>query len=284
MEFVEIYVIATPLQRLAIRHEHDACDCICRPGRTVVAGDPTGRCESHRPWRNWYVDLCMEQLARSIGQVGCDLDGSLLSSRSGNAERDRNKRRELPGHSAEGEHRTSTSGPSGYRTNTDSHGTAAFMLKSSGHDMRRVSIKGVLIGSVVDIVASLLSGILIAVFVVLISVLAHIQRRSLDQFGALAGVWFACGLVISALGGYIAARIARHDEVLNGALSASLCILIEHRGGIQRTQERMALIPTSPSLWGNRRVYKTSTRNSPARNRSVLNCSQVALSQNSGSS
>jgi ABC-type Mn2+/Zn2+ transport system permease subunit len=34
------------------------------------------------------------------------------------------------------------------------------------------------------------------------------------------------GLACSALGGYIAARIAKHDELLNGLLSSFLCVAL----------------------------------------------------------
>jgi putative membrane protein (TIGR04086 family) len=42
----------------------------------------------------------------------------------------------------------------------------------------------------------------------------------------LYSIQLTLGLACSILGGYVAARIAKHDEVLNGALSSFLCILL----------------------------------------------------------
>jgi drug/metabolite transporter (DMT)-like permease len=42
----------------------------------------------------------------------------------------------------------------------------------------------------------------------------------------LYGLQLTIGLACSVLGGYVAARVAKHDELLNGLLSSFLCIAI----------------------------------------------------------
>ena len=87
-------------------------------------------------------------------------------------------------------------------------------------------MKGVLIGNVLDMVLSTSFGILIAVFVVVLSRIAHIPMSTLHQHGILTAFQVLAGLFFSAIGGYIASRIAAHDELLNGGLSAILCVIV----------------------------------------------------------
>lgn len=96
--------------------------------------------------------------------------------------------------------------------------------------MSKVSIKGVLIGGIVDILATNVAAIPLLVY-------AMTQMKTTDAptassivslLHADAPLWsiqLGVGLACSVLGGYVGARIARHDEVLNGALSSYLCIL-----------------------------------------------------------
>jgi hypothetical protein len=97
--------------------------------------------------------------------------------------------------------------------------------------MSRVSVKAVLIGGIVDIVASLVIGLLIALY-------------AMCKFGALTGpsaqatlarvnasvplrlAQLAVGLLCSLLGGYVAGWVAKHDELLNAGLSAFLCVAL----------------------------------------------------------
>jgi nitrate/nitrite transporter NarK len=53
-----------------------------------------------------------------------------------------------------------------------------------------------------------------------------IPRSTLHQHGFLAAFQVLAGLFFSAIGGYIASRIAAHDELLNGGLSAILCVVV----------------------------------------------------------
>lgn len=97
--------------------------------------------------------------------------------------------------------------------------------------MKRVSFKGVAIGNVVDIVATN-----VVMVPVMIYVLTTAKMGSPPDHGAGAvtealktsNVFLAASSILgglcSILGGYVSARIAKHDEVLNGTLSSILCI------------------------------------------------------------
>jgi hypothetical protein len=100
--------------------------------------------------------------------------------------------------------------------------------------MSRISIKGVLLGGVVDIATSVVLSIPFAIYEISKVELAHIPK---DQVGpaitaAMHGSvpiyvgQLVVGLGCSVLGGYLAGRLAKHDELLNGALSSFLCISI----------------------------------------------------------
>jgi hypothetical protein len=76
--------------------------------------------------------------------------------------------------------------------------------------MNRISIKGVAIGNLTDMASFYLIGLPIGVFMV-------IRGYPLDQ-PLESGTFFVLGGLCSILGGFVAARIAGHDEILNGAL------------------------------------------------------------------
>ena len=96
----------------------------------------------------------------------------------------------------------------------------------------RVSILGIVIGAIVDVVASGLLGIPLVIYVMVKYDLLHAPpgsaaiASSIHANGWLYGVQLAIGLSCSVLGGYIAASIAKHDELLNGLLSSFLCTAI----------------------------------------------------------
>ena len=106
--------------------------------------------------------------------------------------------------------------------------TAPFVVVCSmkRKNVSRISIKAVLIGNVVDIAGSFLVGFVVMTGAIFIAIAAHLPRRALHQHGMLTGILFASGLLISAIGGYVAGRIAGHDEMVNGGLSSFLCILV----------------------------------------------------------
>jgi Mg2+/citrate symporter len=99
---------------------------------------------------------------------------------------------------------------------------------------KKVSFLGFLVGGIVDVVSSNIWGIAITVYIVisykLLSAapaqitLRVLQIMKIDPW-IIAANMFVGGLC-SILGGYIGALIAKHDELLNGALSAYLCVLI----------------------------------------------------------
>jgi hypothetical protein len=97
--------------------------------------------------------------------------------------------------------------------------------------MNKISIKGVIIGAIVDVVASGIAGIPLILYVIMhmktvdaqsgpAAIVSHIHADL-----TLHSIQLAFGFACSVLGGYIAARIARRGEVLNGTLSSFLCIL-----------------------------------------------------------
>jgi len=97
--------------------------------------------------------------------------------------------------------------------------------------MRKVSIKGVLIGGITDVGLSMLLGLPFGIYAGLEVAIAHTPNNQMHS--TIAAIMhrpaiFITGLLIgsgcSILGGYIAARLAKHDELLNGCLSAFLCV------------------------------------------------------------
>ena len=100
--------------------------------------------------------------------------------------------------------------------------------------MKRVSIVGVLVGGVVDVIATNIVAIPLMLDVMSRHDFAHVPK---DQLGAAIAAatqsdplytlsaWLL-GALASVFGGYIAAAIAKRAEVLNGALSCWLCVAI----------------------------------------------------------
>ena len=100
--------------------------------------------------------------------------------------------------------------------------------------VRKVSVKGVLIGGVVDVFTSVLLGLLFAFYAMSKLNVSQVPKDQIGPsitaaiHGNLLLYWgeLLVGLACSVLGGYVAAWLARHDELLNGALSASLCVFL----------------------------------------------------------
>jgi hypothetical protein len=117
--------------------------------------------------------------------------------------------------------------------------------------MNRISIKGVAIGNLADIASTYLAGIPIGIFMLMRGY--PIDRSTLLENGTFFVAVSFLGGLCSILGGYVAARIAKDDEVLNGALSSILCVGIgvyaifggSAAGHLGRT---LALLPVSPLL------------------------------------
>lgn len=96
----------------------------------------------------------------------------------------------------------------------------------------KVSILGVVIGGITDIVTSNLLAIPFLFYVMTKHGLLHEPVASgaiasaIHSNAWLYGLELAIGLGCSVLGGYVAASIAKHDELLNGLLSSLLCTAI----------------------------------------------------------
>lgn len=100
--------------------------------------------------------------------------------------------------------------------------------------MKSVSIKGIIIGGIVDIVSSIVLGIPFAIFAVATVYSMHLPPEkigpaiSVAMSGNTPLFWgqVLVGMCCSVLGGYVAARLAGHDELLNGTLAAFLCVCL----------------------------------------------------------
>ena len=124
--------------------------------------------------------------------------------------------------------------------------------------MGRVSVKGVLIGGVVDIVASLILGLLIEIYAmakfgVLTAPNPQASAALLNASVPLRLTQVAVGLLCSLLGGYVSGWVAKHDELLNGGLSAFLCValgmyLIVSGNASDALWVQLLLLVASPAL------------------------------------
>ena len=100
--------------------------------------------------------------------------------------------------------------------------------------MKKISIKAVLIGGVVDVFSTTVLALPLTFYVMSRLDIAHIPQDRLTAALTAAmkgnpliyGTQLALGMACSVLGGYVAGLIARHDHVLNGALSAWLCLAL----------------------------------------------------------
>jgi hypothetical protein len=108
------------------------------------------------------------------------------------------------------------------------------MDANQGAPMSRMSFKAVAIGGVADIVTTNILAIPLMAYVVVRVDAIHLPKDQLqaalmgaiNASPALLATQIVVGLAASAFGGCLAGRIAKHDEALNGALSAWLCIAI----------------------------------------------------------
>ena len=98
---------------------------------------------------------------------------------------------------------------------------------------QKISFKGVIIGAIVDIVGTNIWGIVAAVYLSskyqLYSLPTAEQMPRLhdllvqDPVVVVLNMFIGGGFTV--VGGYIAARIANHDELLNGTLASFLCVI-----------------------------------------------------------
>ncbi len=123
--------------------------------------------------------------------------------------------------------------------------------------MKRVSIKGVAIGNIVDVVSSYIAGFSVAIYVLMSSAYSVKDLEAANRLVEASGFFwfwsFILGSLGSVLGGYVAARIARHDDVLNGALSSTLCVgatgyALVSGGAAGHEALYLVSLPLSPAL------------------------------------
>ena len=120
--------------------------------------------------------------------------------------------------------------------------------------MKRISLKGVAIGNITDIVAT--NVVLLPVMIyILIAAGLPTDAGSVAELFKGSTVFLVSGSILggicSVLGGYVSARIAKHDEVLNGALSSILCVgsgAYSVISGADPLWLHLAYLPLSPAL------------------------------------
>lgn len=96
----------------------------------------------------------------------------------------------------------------------------------------KISLKGVVGGGVTDVVLSGLLGIPLSIYVIASSGLSQAPKdqlgiavvRAIHSSAGLFAAQLLIGLSCSVIGGYVAARLAKQDEVLNGLLASWLCV------------------------------------------------------------
>ena len=109
---------------------------------------------------------------------------------------------------------------------------SSYAIDMEDSAVQKISFKGVIIGGLVDIVATYLAVIPLSIVLAMQVNVASVPKAQQGQVLAAAmrssSMFFLSGIIIgslcSILGGYVAARIAKHEALLNGALSAWLCI------------------------------------------------------------
>jgi hypothetical protein len=120
--------------------------------------------------------------------------------------------------------------------------------------MNRISLKGVVIGNIVDIVATNIAVLLIGILTyILTSPDRSADTAAVTQVLMASSVYkvssFISGVLCSVLGGYVSAWIAKHDAVLNGALSSILCVASGVYAGFSGSAAlHLALLPLGPVL------------------------------------
>ena len=133
--------------------------------------------------------------------------------------------------------------------------------------MKRVSLMGVAIGSVASVLATNALLLPLMYFILAAAATGSLSENALKQILAhrelvtiASGVLGGLG---SVLGGYVSARIAKHDQVLNGALSSILSIAAGLYSLIHSSAHSwlpFVLVPLSPVL-GALGGYLCSRRN-----------------------
>jgi len=101
---------------------------------------------------------------------------------------------------------------------------------------KKLSFKGFILGSIADIVGTNIWGFFLIIYLISqypIQVTSSSQELTEQLSSIIAAnppiyiLNLLIGSAFSILGGFVAAQIAKHDELLNGALSAFLCVITQ---------------------------------------------------------
>jgi hypothetical protein len=123
--------------------------------------------------------------------------------------------------------------------------------------MSRISLKGVAIGGIVDIVSTNIVVLPVMVYILISSASSGLDAGSVRQVLMASNAFrvssSVLGALCSVLGGYVSARIAKHHKVLNGALSSILCIglgvyALLSGSAADHFGLHLAFLPLSPAL------------------------------------
>src|SRR5690349_4290712 len=88
-----------------------------------------------------------------------------------------------------------------------------------GSVMSSISIKGILIGGLVDFAGSIVVGIVCVAIVAMSVGIDDLQNvTSAFESGKFRMLAAALGYLATVLGGYVAARVAKRGELINGTL------------------------------------------------------------------
>jgi len=98
--------------------------------------------------------------------------------------------------------------------------------------MSQISVKGVVVGGVIDIVATNIAALPVVVIAAMQAGVhtlpkAEQAKATTDALMNTPSLFLAAmflGMLCSILGGFVAASIAKRDALLNGGLSAFLCV------------------------------------------------------------
>ena len=126
--------------------------------------------------------------------------------------------------------------------------------------MSRVSLKGVVVGGITDILATNIAALPVVFYLVSTIDLSatpedqivRLITSSLQSSARIFTILTVSGSICSLLGGYVAARIAKRGVVLNGFLSSFLCLALSLYSLLWGTcpipvWQHVALLPLGPA-------------------------------------
>src|SRR5882757_3764325 len=101
--------------------------------------------------------------------------------------------------------------------------------------MNKISIRGVLLGAFADIALTNVLAVPLVLYTIAhfgLTKLPPVQAQAaviaaIHSQAVLTTIEMAIGLGCAAIGGYVAAWLAKHDELLNGVLASFLCVGID---------------------------------------------------------